>query len=81
LLLDTKGRGLYKLGKYKEAMEILQKSWDLRMKNAIYDHSAFLHLEEARKAVVSGSFYPGNPESLIRMVNEFLNNAEKENPA
>jgi len=48
--LDTKGWGLYKLGKYKEALEILQKSWDLRMKNAIYDHEAFLHLEAAKKA-------------------------------
>ncbi len=51
LILDTKGWGLYKQGKYKEALEILQKSWDLRMKNAVYDHTAFLHLEEAKKAV------------------------------
>jgi tetratricopeptide (TPR) repeat protein len=49
--LHTKGWGLYKQGKYKEALEILQKSWDLRRKNAIYDHSAFLHLEAAKKAV------------------------------
>jgi tetratricopeptide (TPR) repeat protein/TolB-like protein len=49
--LHTKGWGLYKQGKYKEALEILQKSWDLRMQNAIYDHSAFLHLEAAKKAV------------------------------
>jgi tetratricopeptide (TPR) repeat protein len=51
VLLDTKGWGLYKQGKYQEALEILQKSWDLRMKKAIYDHEAFLHLEEAKKAV------------------------------
>jgi hypothetical protein len=51
--LDTKGWGLYKQGKYNEALEILQKSWDLRMKNAIYDHEAFLHLEAAKKAVAS----------------------------
>jgi tetratricopeptide (TPR) repeat protein len=51
--LHTKGWGLSKQGKYKEALEILQKSWDLRMKNATYDHSAFLHLEEAKKAVAS----------------------------
>lgn len=50
LLLDTKGWGLYKLGKFKEALEILKKSWDLRLKNALYDHSAFLHLETAKKA-------------------------------
>lgn len=49
--LDTKGRGLYKQGRYQEALEILQKSWHIRMQNAIYDHSAFLHLAEAEKAV------------------------------
>jgi tetratricopeptide (TPR) repeat protein len=48
--LDTKGWGLYKKGKFEEASEILQKSWDLRMKKAVYDHTAFLHLEEAKKA-------------------------------
>jgi len=42
---------LYKQGKYNEALEVVQKSWDLRMKNAIYDHEAYLHLEEAKKAV------------------------------
>ena len=51
--LHTKGLGLYKQGHYKEAFDILQKSWDLRMKNAIYDHNAFLHLEAAKKAVAS----------------------------
>jgi tetratricopeptide (TPR) repeat protein len=51
--LDTKGLGLYKQGKYKEALEILQESWDLRMRNAIYNHTAYLHLEAARKAVAS----------------------------
>jgi len=49
--LHTKGWGLYKQGKYKEALEILQKSWDLRMKNSIYNHLEYLHLEEAKKAV------------------------------
>jgi uncharacterized protein HemY len=51
--LDTKGWGLYKQGQYQEAKDILQKSWDLRMKNAIYNHAAYLHLEEAKKAVAS----------------------------
>jgi uncharacterized protein HemY len=51
--LHTKGRGLYKQGKYKEALDVLQKSWALRMKNAIYDHEAFFHLEAAKKAVAS----------------------------
>jgi tetratricopeptide (TPR) repeat protein len=50
--LHTKGWGLYKQGKYKESLEILQKSWDLRRKLAVYDHTAFLHLEEVKKAVV-----------------------------
>ncbi len=49
--LDTKGRGLYKQERYQEALEILQKSWHIRMQNAIYNHSAFLHLAEAEKAV------------------------------
>jgi tetratricopeptide (TPR) repeat protein len=51
--LHTKGWGLYKQQKYKEALEILQKSWDFRMQNAIYDHEAFLHLEAAKKASTS----------------------------
>ena len=49
--LHTKGWGLYKQGKYQEAIDVLQKSWDLRMKNAIYNHEAYLHLETAKKAV------------------------------
>jgi tetratricopeptide (TPR) repeat protein len=48
--LDTKGWGLFKLGKYKEALDILQKSWNLRRLNAVYDHTAYLHLEDAEKA-------------------------------
>jgi tetratricopeptide (TPR) repeat protein len=50
-LLHTKGWGVYKLGKYREALKILQNSWDLRMKNAVYSHEAYLHLEAAKKAV------------------------------
>ena len=49
--LHSKGWGLYKQGKYQEALDILQKSWDLRMKNAIYNNEAFVHLEAAKKAV------------------------------
>ena len=51
--LNTKGWGLYKQGKYHEALEVLQKSWALRRQNGIYDHEAFLHLEEAKKAVAN----------------------------
>ena len=49
--LETKGWGLYKLEKYKEALEILQKSWDLRRNYGEYDHEVYLHLEAAKKAV------------------------------
>ena len=48
LFLYTKGWGLYKQGKYEEALEYLEKSWEL---NPIYNHEVFLHLEAARKAV------------------------------
>ena len=51
IYLHTKGWGLYKEGKYQEALETLQKSWNLRREKAIYDHDAFLHLEAAKKAV------------------------------
>jgi len=50
--LDTKGWGLYKQGKYQEALEILEKSWELK---PIYDHDLFLHLEEVRKAVADNA--------------------------
>jgi tetratricopeptide (TPR) repeat protein len=51
ILLDCKGWGLFKQGSYREALDTLQKSWDLRMENAIYNQTAYLHLEEAKKAV------------------------------
>ena len=49
-ILDTKGWGLYKQGKYKEALELIEKSDSLK---PIYDHELFLHLEAAKKAVAS----------------------------
>jgi len=33
----------------QDVFEILQKSWDLRRQNSIYNHEAFLHLEEAKR--------------------------------
>jgi len=45
--LDCKGWGLYKLGKYKEALNLLEKSWKMK---PIYSHAIYLHLEEAKKA-------------------------------
>jgi tetratricopeptide (TPR) repeat protein len=49
--LHTKGWGLYKQGKYREALNILQKSWDIRREEAVYNHEAYLHLEAATMAV------------------------------
>ena len=46
--LHCKGWGLYKQGKYKEALEFLQKADSVK---PIYDHELFLHLEAAKKAV------------------------------
>ena len=51
--LESKGWGFYKQGKYPEALETLQKSWDLRRVQAVYDHGAFLRLEAAKQAVAS----------------------------
>jgi hypothetical protein len=39
------------MGRYKEAVEYMQKSWDLRMKTTVYNHELYLHLEAAKKAV------------------------------
>jgi tetratricopeptide (TPR) repeat protein len=46
--LHTKGWGLYKQGKYQQALEILQKGDSLK---PVYNHELFLHLEAAKKAV------------------------------
>ncbi len=45
---DCKGWGLYKLGRNKEALEFLERSWELK---PVYNHKVYLHMEEARKAV------------------------------
>lgn len=49
--LHTKGWGLYKMGRYDEALRVLQESWDLRREKAFYEHLPFLHLEAAKRAV------------------------------
>jgi tetratricopeptide (TPR) repeat protein len=46
--LDTKGWGLFKAGKFKEALELIEKSWNLK---PVYSHKIFLHMEEAKKAL------------------------------
>lgn len=48
LILDTKGWGFYKQGKYKEALKILEKADSLK---TVYTHTLYLHLEAAKKAV------------------------------
>jgi len=48
LYLDTKGWGLYKQGKFKGALEFLEKAWNSKL---TYNHDVFLHLEAAKKAV------------------------------
>ncbi len=45
--LDCKGWGLYKQGKYEEALKYIEKAWDLK---PMYFHELFLHLEAAKKA-------------------------------
>ena len=45
---DAKGLGLYKQGKYEEALKLLERSWELKPS---YDHELYLHIEAARKAV------------------------------
>jgi tetratricopeptide (TPR) repeat protein len=47
-MLDTKGWGLYKQGKYSEALELIRKSWELK---PVYNHELYLHLEAAKKVV------------------------------
>ena len=48
--LHTKGWGLYKQNKDEEALEMLEKGWNLKL---TYNHPLFLHLEEAKKTVTS----------------------------
>jgi tetratricopeptide (TPR) repeat protein len=52
-LLDSKGWGLYKKGKFQEALGLLLRSWDLRIKNSIYNHASSLRLEEVKKAAAA----------------------------
>jgi len=47
-LLNYKGWGLYKKGRYEEAVELLRLAWE---KKPLYNHMLFLHLQEAEKAV------------------------------
>jgi tetratricopeptide (TPR) repeat protein len=46
--LACKGWGLYKQGKYKEALDLFEKCDSIK---PVYDHEFFLHLQAAKKAV------------------------------
>jgi AraC-like DNA-binding protein/tetratricopeptide (TPR) repeat protein len=52
--LHTLGWGYFKKGRYREALDTLQRSWNLRMEKARYNYEAFLHLEAAKKVVAKG---------------------------
>ena len=47
-IMDTYGWGLYKQGKYTEAVKVLERAWELRPS---YSHDQYQHLEAARYAV------------------------------
>jgi Tfp pilus assembly protein PilF len=52
--MNTKGWGLYKQGKYKEALEILEETWN----SAPFPlYSIYAHLEELKK---------GTPNTLVQ---------------
>ena len=48
--LDTYGWGLYKQGKYEDALKVLTDAWPLKPR---YDHEGYLHIQEVEKALVS----------------------------
>ena len=48
--LETKGWGLYKQGHYKESLEILKESWELR---PLYYHEHYLHIQDVEKAIAN----------------------------
>ena len=48
--VDCKGWGLYKQGKYKDALKLLEQSDSLK---PIYDHNLFLHLEAVKNAIAN----------------------------
>jgi tetratricopeptide (TPR) repeat protein len=47
---DTKAWGLHKLGRNEEALEILEKCWDMRPD---FNYLLYSHLEEVKKAVAN----------------------------
>lgn len=50
IFLDSKGWGLFKLGKNEEALKLLERSDSLK---PMYDYDLFLHLEAVKKAIAN----------------------------
>ncbi|MEN8227456.1 MAG: tetratricopeptide repeat protein [Bacteroidota bacterium] len=48
--LDSKGWGLYKQGKYEEALKILKDAWEHK---PIYHHASYLKIQEVERTVAS----------------------------
>jgi tetratricopeptide (TPR) repeat protein len=46
--LNTKGWGLFKSGRNKEALDYLEEAWE---RKPIYNHDIYLHLEAVKKAI------------------------------
>jgi len=57
--MHIKGYALFKKGKYRQALEWMEKGWALRMKKSIYHHRTFLQIEEAKNAAVKQTVSPG----------------------
>jgi tetratricopeptide (TPR) repeat protein len=49
-MLDTKGWGLFKQGKFNQALELIEKADSLK---AMYNHEGYLHLQAVKKAVAN----------------------------
>ncbi len=48
--LDSKGWGLYKQGKYEEALKLLKDAWEHK---PIYNHASFLQIQEVEQTLAS----------------------------
>ena len=48
--LDTKGWGLFKQGRYEEALDVLKDAWELR---PLYDHEGYWHIQEVEQAIAN----------------------------
>jgi tetratricopeptide (TPR) repeat protein/AraC-like DNA-binding protein len=70
--LDCKGWGLFKKGKYEEALEILEKAYELNHDPA-NKYIVYLHLSEVKKAIAAGKKSEQYTSTLkIRTVTQFV---------